>query len=182
MEQVASMMKTALTKLIAGAAFAVITTFGAVAAEPEELGQFTDWSAFALSDGGQKVCWMVTLPKNSKPGNVQRGEIHLFVTHRPNHPAGPIKNEVSVVTGYTYNPGSEVAAKIGSKKFAMFTQGDGAWLKTEDDEAKMIAAMKAGRDAVVEGVSSRNTTTIDTYSLSGFTKAHKSISTACGVR
>ena len=32
----------------------------------------------------------------------------------------------------------------------------------------------------VEGVSSRGTLTTDTYSLSGFTKAHNAIDKACG--
>ena len=174
-----SMLKT----LILAVAFVALAVGSTFAAEPEELGDFTDWKAFVLSDGGQKVCWMVTKPKDSKPTNVKRGDIYMFVTHRPNHPAQPIKNEISIVTGYTYSAGSDVEANIdGSKKFSLSTQGDGAWLKTADDESRMIKAMRAGREAVIRGLSNRNTTTVDKYSLNGFTKAHKTISTACGVR
>ncbi|PKP62545.1 MAG: hypothetical protein CVT86_07515, partial [Alphaproteobacteria bacterium HGW-Alphaproteobacteria-8] len=38
-----------------------------------------------------------------------------------------------------------------------------------DDQ--IVAAMKRGTDAVLTGVSNRGTTTIDTYSLLGFTAA-----------
>jgi hypothetical protein len=43
----------------------------------------------------------------------------------------------------------------------------------------MVAAMRAGAQAVVTGVSSRGTTTIDTFSLMGFTAALDAARAAC---
>jgi hypothetical protein len=43
----------------------------------------------------------------------------------------------------------------------------------------MTQAMIKGKNAVVSGTSSRGTLTIDTFSLAGFTAAHKAISATC---
>ena len=43
-------------------------------------------------------------------------------------------------------------------------------------------AMRSGAKMIVTGVSSRGTKTIDTYSLSGISAAHKAIGTACKVK
>ena len=160
--------------LTMGLAFAAT----AHAAGPELLGNYQDWTAFKMEDGGQTTCWMATKPTEALPENVRRGDIYLMVTHRPDQ---NVKNEVSVITGYTYEPGSNVTARVGSDSWSLFTQGDGAWLRDPQDETEMVDAMKAGASIVVEGRSNRGTDTTDTYSLYGFTNAHKAISEACGV-
>ncbi|MCP1336610.1 invasion associated locus B family protein [Futiania mangrovi] len=151
----------------------------AAAAGPELLGNFRDWTAFAMTDGGQKTCWMATKPVEALPDNVRRGDIYLMVTHRPGQ---SVKNEVSVITGYTYEPGSSVTATVGTDNWSLFTQGDGAWLRDAVEEQRLVEAMKRGANIRVKGRSNRGTDTTDTYSLIGFTAAHKTISEACGVR
>ncbi|MGZ8996253.1 MAG: invasion associated locus B family protein [Rhodospirillales bacterium] len=44
----------------------------------------------------------------------------------------------------------------------------------------MLDAMRAGRQMVVKGTSTRGTLTTDTYSLNGFSTALQSIDKACG--
>lgn len=132
-----------------------------------------DWSVFT-ADADGKVCWIVTQPKSTaarrggKPVQVNRGDIYLMVSVRPNQ---GVKHEVSVVSGYPYAPGSKVEVKIGSARFDMFTAGENGWLDSPDIDARMIVAMKGGSAAVVTGKSARGTETTDTFSLLGFTDA-----------
>lgn len=140
-----------------------------------------DWSVFT-ADADGKVCWIVTQPKSTKarrggkPVQVNRGDIYLMVSVRPNQ---GVKQEVSVVSGYPFSPGSKVSAKIGSAVYTMFTSGENGWLDSPDVDAKMVASMKAGSTAVVTGTSSRGTKTTDTFSLSGFTYAVKKAQELC---
>jgi len=64
-----------------------------------------------------------------------------------------------------------VRLDIGSGTFELFTDGDKAWPENAAADDQIVAAMKRGTDAVLTGVSNRGTTTIDTYSLLGFTAA-----------
>lgn len=150
------------------------------AAAPKRLGTYKDWSALMLVQGGEKQCYMVSLPKSMAPKGVKRGEVSLLVTHWP---ARKIVNEVSVVTGYSYKKGSDVKAKIKkSKTFTMFTSEDRAWANNADEDKAMVKALKAGATVTVTGTSSRGTKTTDVYSLSGFSAAYRSISKACKVK
>lgn len=148
----------------------------------ELLGSFRDWDAFQLTRGnGEKMCYMVSVPKSwqaSRP-NVSRGDIYITITHRP---AASVQDQVNTVVGYPLKDGSEVTARVdGGKQHSLFTQGDGAWLYTEQDDRALVAAMRRGGTLVVKGTSSRDTDTTDRYSLIGFTAAHKAISQACGI-
>ena len=42
--------------------------------------------------------------------------------------------------GYPFKPNSEASVDIGSAKFAMYTQNDGAWVKNAAEEARMVDA------------------------------------------
>ena len=74
----------------------------------------------------------------------------MFVSTRP---ADKVKNEVSVIIGYPFKTTSDATAEIGSAKFAMYTQNDGAWIKNVAEEARMVDAMRKGADLTVKGTS-----------------------------
>ncbi len=57
-------------------------------------------------------------------------------------------------------------------------EGQTVWPDPSDDVG-LINSMRKGAQAVVTGVSSRGTTTIDTISLTGFTAALEAINKAC---
>lgn len=168
----AMMMALVMTGLTATA----MTVPPAAAAEPERIGRNGDWTAFTLPRGGGKVCYMASSPTKAEGDYSQRGEVFALVTHDPK--AG-IRDEVSIVTGYTYRKDSEVTVQIGGATFDMFTSGDRAWTQGPEEDGPLVQAMIRGVDMVVKGVSSRGTLTSDTYSLSGFTATKAVIDKAC---
>ncbi|MFD1795155.1 hypothetical protein FQV27_14235 [Paracoccus aurantiacus] len=137
-----------------------------------------DWTVFAGSN--PKECWAVSPPKstvNTKDGQtveVQRGDIRLYVAYRPG-----AAGEVSFTGGYPFKPGSTVAVDIGGSKFDLFTEGENAWTGSSSEDAKLIAALRAGSSAVLTAVSSRGTQTVDTFSLSGITAATNAAKSNC---
>jgi len=145
-------------------------------AQIEQIGVYRDWDAYLLQEDGDRVCYMLSVPKDMEPKNVRRGEVYFLVTHRPDD---DIRDEISIITGYTYEPGSTVTARIGNRGYELFTKDDGAWLRNTADEARMVRAMRGGTEMVITGTSNRGTRTVDTYSLYGFTAAHNAISNAC---
>jgi Invasion associated locus B (IalB) protein len=152
-------------KPVAGPAAAV-----AGAAKPTLLGQYGDWGAYTASPGGKKICFAIARPTSSatEPPGKPRNPSYMFISSRP---AEKVINEVSIVIGYSFKPSSEATAEVGSASFALYTQQDGAWIKNAQEEAHVIDAMRAGQNAIVKGVSSKGTKSIDTFSLKGLSQA-----------
>ena len=46
-------------------------------------------------------------------------------------------------------------------------------------DKKLVEAMKKGERLIIDGTSTKGTTTKDTYSLRGFSSAYRAISTKC---
>lgn len=140
----------------------------------------TDWSVFV--EGSPKECWGVSAPKetvNTRDGKivaVQRGDILLFATYREGKGA---VSEISFTGGYPFAPGSTADLVIGDETFNLFTDGEWAWPANPDQDAKVMAAMKNGVNAVITARSSRGTQTKDTFSLLGFTAATEEAQTRC---
>ncbi|WP_340108117.1 invasion associated locus B family protein [Pikeienuella sp. HZG-20] len=156
-------------------ALLVVTPNASFAQETNEsIGAKRDWSIFKQGSAADRQCWVVSKPVSSralrggKPVSVNRGDIYLMVAIRP---GSQVLNEVSMIGGYPFRSGSSVKMEIGSDKFELFTEGEGAWADSPESDAKIVAAMKRGVTANVTGVSTRGTTTIDRFSLSGFTAA-----------
>jgi hypothetical protein len=152
-------------KPVAGPAAAV-----AGAAKPTLLGQYGDWGAYTASPGGKKICFAIARPTSSAtdPPGKPRNPSYMFISSRP---AEKVINEISIVIGYSFKPSSEATAEVGSASFALYTQQDGAWIKNAQEEAHVIDAMRAGQSAIVKGVSSKGTKSIDTFSLKGLSQA-----------
>jgi hypothetical protein len=167
---------------IGACALALAAGAGAWAQEEStnRVGANTDWSVFV--EGDPKECWAVSQPKetvNTRDGRVvavRRGDILLFVTWRP---ASNVRGEVAFTGGYPFAPGSTVTLDIGGTKFEMPVDGEWAYPASPEEDAKIIAAMKQGSQAVVVGRSSRGTTTTDTFSLLGFTASVDDAAARC---
>lgn len=153
-------------------------TAAAGGAEPTLIGQFGTWGAYSATPNGKKVCFALAKPSSSKtnPPNRPRDPAYAFVSTRP---AEKVNNEVSVMIGYALKPGSESSVEVGGAAFAMYTQGDGLWIKNAAEEERMVEAMRKSADLVVKGVSAKGTETTDTFSLKGLAQALDRISQDC---
>jgi hypothetical protein len=139
-------------------------------AQPKLLGQYGLWGAYTASPSGKKVCFVLAKPGSSEtnPPNRPRNPVYMFISTRP---ADKVTNEVSLVIGYPFKPGTEATAQIGGSSFALYTQQDGAWIKNAAEEAKMVDAMRGGDSVVIKGVSAKGTQSTDTFSLKGVSQA-----------
>jgi hypothetical protein len=142
------------------------------------LGQYGEWGAYSASPSGKKICFAIAKPTSSEtvPPNRPRNPVYIFISTRP---ADKVTNEVSIVIGYPFKPGTETSADIGSTSFALYTQQDGAWIKNAADEASMVTAMRGGDSMVVKGASAKGTQTTDTFTLKGVTQALDRVAQDC---
>ena len=147
-------------------------------AEPTLIGQFGTWGAYTGTPNGKKVCFALVKPSSSKtsPPNRPRDPAYAFVSTRP---AEKVTNEVSIMIGYTLKPGSESTLEVGGASYAMYTQGDGLWIKNAAEEERMVEAMRKASDVVVKGVSAKGTETTDTFSMKGLSQALDKLSQDC---
>ena len=157
---------------------AAAATAAAGGAEPTLIGQFGTWGAYTATPNGKKVCFALAKPSSSKtnPPNRPRDPAYAFISTRP---AEKVTNEVSIMIGYTLKPGSESTLEVGGAAYAMYTQGDGLWIKNAAEEERMVDAMRKSADVTVKGVSAKGTETTDTFSLKGLSQALDRLAQDC---
>jgi invasion protein IalB len=145
---------------------------------PNLLGQFGDWGAYSANAGGKTICYALAKPSTSatQPPNRPRDPAYIFVASRPSE---NVRNEISIVVGYPFKAGYEGSADIGSSKYALYTQNDGAWVKNPAEEARMVDAMRRGADLVISGESGRGTKSTDRYNLKGLSQALDRVAAEC---
>jgi hypothetical protein len=166
-----------------GRALAVVAAFSSTAPalaqeSTNRVATMTDWNVF--TEENPKECWGVSKPKESvntrdgQPVSVRRGDILLFVTFRPGKPG-----EISFTGGYPFAGGSTVEVAVDGQPYQLFTDGEWAWPGSAEDDAKLLAALKAGTAATLSARSGRGTQTVDTFSLRGFTAAMEDAEKRC---
>lgn len=173
-------MSSPILRTVLAAALASAAMAGGVAAQESSnvIATSGDWTSF--KGDKPRECWAVSPPKKTvntkdgKPVQVSRGDIRLYIAYRPGQ-AG----EVSFAGGYPFASGSTVSLAVGGTTFKLFTEGESAWTGSPDDDAKVIAALRAGAEAIATGKSGKGTTTVDTFSLKGITDATNKAKAAC---
>jgi hypothetical protein len=153
-------------------------TAAAGGVEPTLIGQFGTWGAYTATPNGKKVCFALAKPSASKtnPPNRPRDPAYAFVSTRPGE---KVINEVSIMIGYALKPGSESTLEVGGASYAMYTQGDGLWIKNAAEEERMVDAMRKAADVTVKGMSAKGTETTDTFSLKGLAQALDKVAQDC---
>ena len=147
-------------------------------ADPTLIGQYGTWGAYTATPNGRKVCFALAKPSSSKtnPPNRPRDPAYAFVSTRP---AEKVVNEVSIMIGYALKPGSESSLEVGGSAYAMYTQGDGLWIKNAAEEEQMVSAMRKSAEVTVKGVSAKGTETTDVFSLKGLAQALDRLAQDC---
>lgn len=160
--------------------------WGQAQQQPKSVGVFDAWSAWEFGDGAAKVCYLTAVPTASqtKPPGARRGDIRLTVSHRP---ATKARDEISFQAGYPIKNDKPVVAVVDTTRTFELSrrapnQGEMIWTKDTETDKAMIAALRAGKELVINGTSQRGTATTDSFKLEGFVKALEAANRACGLR
>jgi hypothetical protein len=172
---ISGMMRAAVVALALG-------TAGVAVAQDSDnrVAANTDWSVFEGND--PRECWIVSAPKetvNTRDGNVvavRRGDILLYVFFKPS--AG-LTGQVVFTGGYPFAGESTVKMEIGGREYDLYVQGENAWPANAEADAQIVAAMRAGSEAVLTARSARGTVTKDSFSLLGFTASLEEAQRRC---
>lgn len=175
------MMKTTFCSLTLVAATVFAGQAGAQATTDNLVAANTDWSTFEAES--PRECISTSAPKqstltdgNGNPTSGNRGDIYLMVFYRPSE---NVNGQIMFTGGYPFASGSTVSLDVSGTTFELFTEGEYAWPATPEDDARVVAAMKRGSEAVLQARSGRGNITTDTFSLSGFTAAVEEAANRC---
>ena len=118
-------------------------------------------------------CYIGSLPiKSDIPEGKKRGDVYILVyTINKNSEA-----VVQINFGYPHKVEEPVNVKIDKKNYEFYADEDSAWTNNDNE---VVYAMKKGIQLTVFGISSRETKTIDTYTLNGFTTAYNKLKNDC---
>jgi hypothetical protein len=140
-----------------------------------------DWAVFRASTE-PKECWIVTIPaaseasRNGEKVTPNRGTVSLSVRFAPGQ---NVKSEIGFQAGYPIREDTGVSLRVGSSSFEFYSEEDWAWPANAEEDAKVLLALQRGATAIVTATSERGTTTVDTFSLLGFSAAHDSAAAMC---
>tara|TARA_B100000029_G_C17338211_1_gene874307 strand:+ start:444 stop:923 length:480 start_codon:yes stop_codon:yes gene_type:complete len=145
--------------------------------QTKHLGSFGKWEAWVAPMDKGKYCYISSEPEKSEGKYTRRGNVYAMVAHRSDKKSPGV---VNIESGYPFKAGSFVKITIDDTEvFKLFTEGQQAWASNESDDRKLVLAMKSGLKMLIEGVSTRGTKTLDTFSLSGFSRSYKKILSEC---
>ena len=142
----------------------------------KRVAKFKDWEVIMISDEMNKVCFAQSKPVLQSPKKSDR-EARLFVSFRPED---KISDEVSITSGYDFNPQNAILATSGKSKFEFdLPQNKFAWISSGKTEQKIIKRMKKASRLMITAYKQSGTQTTDDYSLMGFTKAYNAAKKSC---
>ena len=166
-------------KKIALAALLTITTsVAAFAQAPALIKEFKDWGAYSYQSPQGKLCFVLTPHKTAAPlsengKTLDHGQNYILVAQRTGQNT---TYEPQVMMSYTMKEGSKVTMKIGDASYSFYTRGKVAHLEKVDQEAAVVAALRAGSSASIQAISSRTSAPRNySFSLSGISAALQNI-------
>ncbi|MGI6855959.1 invasion associated locus B family protein [Mesorhizobium sp. 1B3] len=162
-----------LISILSGLAL-IAASAPALAQSATKIKQHDAWGTYSYQAGNGKVCYVLTVPTDKQPTNLDHGDIFFFVSQKPGQ---NISYEPQFIASYNFQEDSKVQVSVGNKSFSMFTRGKSAWMENAAEEPALIAAMKGGADMKVAAKSGRGNPTNYTFSLKGITAALQSIAT-----
>ncbi len=133
-----------------------------------ELGKFGDWTAYSSTQGRNKVCYILSSPKDRQPRTLNRDPGFIFITARP---AERVRNEVSFVLGFPTDERTPGQASFGQTNFALSPKGRNAWISNAAEENSFVETARRSQSLTVRATSGRGNVSTDRYSLAGFGQA-----------
>lgn len=160
-----------LTGLLAALTFALPAV-----ASPELIYTRKDWSVWQEKVNGDTVCFAATAATDKAPKSADHGDVWFYVT---NWESGAARSQPSLKVGYNLREDLPSKARVGRSSWTMFGVEREAFTHDEDDP-KLVRALKRGRELRVEAVSERNTQVTYHFSLSGSADAIDRAARQCG--
>ncbi len=165
-----------LIPLLAGLAAAAVA-LPAFAAQPKLLGTYTDWDAFTNGSGNAKTCWVITVPKRTKPKEVDHTGVFFMVSQKPGK---KVADEVRFGARYDLKPNNDGTAIMGGFKEPLFNSGRDAWAYDAASDKRIVNTMKGAALLTIKERAANGDGTEYDFSLSGFSAAMDAASKACG--
>lgn len=134
-----------------------------------------NWTLFKSTVNGKEMCYIVSLPIKKEGNYKRRGEPYALVSKVK----GNDYEEVSMSSGFIYDPDKDIEVLISKRKFPMFSNEEKAWTYDKNDDIEMVKYMKKGTTMNVIGYSKLGFMANDTYSLMGFTEAYNNMINLC---
>ncbi len=148
---------------------------GAATAAPSAIGRFNDWTVYEDTVGGTRICFAATEATDKAPKSASHGDVWFYVT---NWADGAARGQPSLKVGYELRADLPAKARIGRSVWPMFNNQNEAFAEDEDDP-RIVRALKRGSELRVEAVSARNTAVAYHFSLKGSSKAIDRAAAAC---
>ena len=145
--------------------------------ETKLLGTEKKWNAYTTKISENKTCFITSEPVKTK-GNFNqknRGKPYVFVTNTK----GGSNHEVSIKAGFNFKRNKDVIFDVDGKKTKLFPVDDRAWSESSKIDRFLVQSMRRGKTLTITGTSTPGNKIVDTYSLSGFTKALRLIDKSC---
>ena len=145
--------------------------------ETKLLGIEKYWKAYSTKIEKSKTCFITSEPikTEGKFNKDNRGKPYVFVTNIKNS----TNHEVSIKAGFNFKKNKDVIFDVDGKKTKLFPVDDRAWSESTKVDRFLVQSMRRGQKLKVTGISTPGNKIIDTYSLSGFTKALRLIDKSC---
>lgn len=176
---------------------------------PKKLGSFQGWDVYETKQGAHPTCYMTLRPakqdykipapskvnaatkstgtvkdkandkaKKTETVSAKRSNVYLMITFRPSESMNPV---VSYRAGYIFKPASEVLLSTGEKPFNLFTDKDQAWARSSAMDIAITNAIRKAKRITVQGASTDNGKSTDSFNAEGAEKAYKATTKACGI-
>ena len=142
-------------------------------AEPQTLGVFGNWGAFA----GDGRCYVIAEPVEAPPAGAWRP--FAAVGHVLGRRAG---GQIDIRLSRAKRAGSAVLLNIDGRSFQLVGGGRDAWATDASADRDIQAAMRTGVDMVVETRSTEGLLVRDHYRLRGAATAIDAAAIACAAR
>ena len=146
------------------------------AAGPELRSTHNDWAVYVRDLGEDLVCYAASAPVDAAPLSGDHDDVLFMVA---TWKSGASTDQPMLSTGYSLRLGAPSSARVGSDRFRMFTDGAFAFIEEDEDQPRLVRAMKRGSSMRLETVTAEGTQTTYEFSLSGVTAAIDAANVAC---
>ena len=154
---------------------AVFALAGDALANPTAIARFKDWAVFTSEVDGERVCYAATEATDKAPASADHGDVFFYVT---SWASGRARSQPSLKVGYDLRPDLAPSARVGRSSWTLFSSGNEAFARDEDDP-RLVRAIERGSELRVEAVSKRDTQVAYHFSLAGSSNAIDRAEAAC---